>query len=453
MKIYKYLLFILLLIMTVISDSLFSYAASPNLIRVGLVKNIENLTSIRILNTNINLGFTKDKEYRAVFPLKSKNGIEISMVLDSYIPTDIYYNTYQEAKRSLNSKKIDTGIITIAKITSKNEVRFKILKKDSSKNRLSYKSRYLLKIKFNDEVILLDIESIGKNLQLQNIIKNNGINIENKGIYRGILEISTYGKDSLSIVNIIDIEDYLRGVIPLEMSSSWPIESLKAQAVAARSFAMAVSGSYKERGLDYSYKLTDTIAHQSYGGIKVERAETDRAVYETRGEFITYKNKIVKTPYFSTSGGSTEDAMNVWKKDMPWLRAVSDKYEDEPEKKPWNLVLSAEEIARNFSYELSNKRILNINIKKKSKSGRAILIEFITNRGNLSIEGTKFRKNLGLYSTKFNLKKLSVNSYEINGSGYGHGVGLSQSGAKGMALRGYNYKEILKYYYSDVEIN
>ena len=205
--------------------------------------------------------------------------------------------------------------------------------------------------------------------------------------------------------------------------------------------------------------------------MKAEEKETDKACKDTENEFVTYKNKVVKTTYFSTSGGYTESSENVWGGKKPWLRSVPDPYENKPEKKPWTIGYTRAELQnmlRGYAAKkgLSLGSIEKLTITHRSKSGRALSLLVKGSRGRLVLSKQEIRKAFNLYSTKINIysasdsvRSLSVESGKVkgdfifSGSGYGHGVGLSQSGARGMAEAGYGYKRIIMYYFTGVEVH
>ena len=258
----------------------------------------------------------------------------------------------------------------------------------------------------------------------------------------------------------------------MEMSHSWHASALKAQAVCARSFGAAVSGFGSDSDIKKGYKLTNTISHQSYEGMKVETKETDKAVKDTENEFVTYKNRVVKTTYFSTSGGYTESSENVWGGKKPWLRAVPDPYEIKPEKKPWTVSFTKFQLSSLLgSYAVNQGKSLGsieeLRVTRRSKSGRALSLLVKGSNGGLILRKQEIRKAFNLYSTKINVyassdfvrslssdKKSKVKGdFIFTGSGYGHGVGLSQSGARGMAEAGYGYKKIIMHYFTGVEVH
>lgn len=135
--------------------------------------------------------------------------------------------------------------------------------------------------------------------------------------YRGILIIQSRN-NSLTVINDIDIENYLKGVIPAEMPSGWDVEAHKAQAIAARSYALANLGKRADKG----YDLNDTPADQAYGGASAEKKSTSLAVQETKGIVLTHDQKIISAFYTSSAGGQTKSASSAWGKNIPYTRSV-----------------------------------------------------------------------------------------------------------------------------------
>ena len=143
--------------------------------------------------------------------------------------------------------------------------------------------------------------------------------------YRGYLKVYRLSGSDMTVINVVGFEEYLYGVVPREMSGGNPIEALKAQAVAARSYAYKSLGKYSK----WNFDVTNTTSDQAYGGVAVEHENATKAVDKTESQFVTYDGKIVSTPFFSTSAGFTESSENVWSSKVPYLVAVEDEYQSE----------------------------------------------------------------------------------------------------------------------------
>ena len=212
--------------------------------------------------------------------------------------------------------------------------------------------------------------------------------------YRGILEMRA-GSDGVNVVNVVNLEQYVRGVVALESPSSWPIEALKAQAVAARTYAITTS-----KGGDGWDQYSDTRS-QVYGGMSAETESTNRAVAETSGHIVTYEGRPVTTFFFSTSGGQTEDVENVWPggSAAPWLRSVEDPYDDESPKHRWRMrSMTLGQADRKLS-NLVKGRLRGIDVVSRGRSPRVVAADVVGSRGRTRVSGATLRARLGLPDT------------------------------------------------------
>lgn len=268
--------------------------------------------------------------------------------------------------------------------------------------------------------------------------------------YRGSILLSVSG-GRLNGINILGLEEYLCGVLPKEMSWSWPPEALKAQAVAARSYALY----QKSRSGEKEYDVYGTTSSQVYGGVEVEKEQTNRAVAETRGRVLFYNGQLVLAYFHSNSGGMTEDAKEVWTAEVPYLKGVRDDYSGIGPSYEWTAKVSLEEISgalKRSGETLGTVR--RIEPLEKSPSGRIRKIRIVHTAGEKVLTGNHFRVKSfprEIKSTLFTLEREGA-AVRFEGKGYGHGVGMSQWGARGMAEKGHTYEEILKYYYSGVAL-
>ena len=248
----------------------------------------------------------------------------------------------------------------------------------------------------------------------------------------------------------LELEDYVVGVVSCEMPASFNIEALKAMAVAARTFALYKLNTNK------NYKLSTTTKDQCY--ITKERMKKNwgnnfdrnykkilKAVSDTTNEYMTYKNKIIISFYFSISNGYTENCENVFSQKLDYLKSVDSSWDKEYSYKTKTVKFKVKDFLNKLN--INSNKINNIKISR-SKTGR--INKIIIN--NKEFKGTKFRSLLGLRSTDVDIKEEKDYIY-ITTRGYGHGVGMSQYGANAMAKKGYKYDEILKYYYKGIKIN
>jgi len=343
--------------------------------------------------------------------------------------------------------------------------------------------------------------------------------------YRGNIEIDIdkeYGK--LNVINIISIEEYLYGVLKKEISPRWPKETLKAQAIAARTFAIFNMNKYIDKG----YNICATTNSQAYGGVNHEDPLTNKAVDETRGVIMVYEGKPINAVYHSDSGGYTEDSENVWGSFLPYLRSVESKFEEKvsPPHHTWSYSINEKDLTEKLQkqgYKIN--LVVFIEPIKKSETGRINELVFTADNNTvINMKTNDFRSLIGadlIRSTLFHIEAIGKKStitedtedkkeiedreeqkesieeildqkedwtiqellelmkknkqerekekkevvpkvkitesytpftFLFSGSGNGHGVGMSQWGAHSMAIQGYKYQDILKYYYQGIDI-
>jgi stage II sporulation protein D len=252
------------------------------------------------------------------------------------------------------------------------------------------------------------------------------------------------------VVNVLGIEKYLNSVVGSEMPTKWPIEALKAQAIASRTYAL------KQKGNNL-FDIDSTQKNQVYNGLESRTYKTIRAVKSTRSLVLTYKNKLINALFHSSSGGMTENSQDVWKNKYPYLSSVKDFDINNP-KFRWQKKISSNELIDLFPKigGLKNIEILDI-----TSTGRVKNVKLIGVYGSDQISGVVLRKRLGLKSNfvrfkffeeELNNKLPSKKGLIVFGQGSGHGVGMSQWGAKYLASRGQKAERILKHFYRGVQI-
>lgn len=266
-------------------------------------------------------------------------------------------------------------------------------------------------------------------------------------------EINIRVLKSNNTVENINLEDYLVGVVSGEVPVYFEEEALKAQAVAARTYALK----QKENNRDKEYDVTDTVLSQVY------RSEEDlknqwkenydkyinkikNAVSSTKGEYVTYNNDVIYAFFFSTSNGYTEDNKNVFGQDLPYLKSVDSSFD----KNETNSFISKKELSLEEFYNKLNLEYndnLNIEILNRSSSNRVLNLKI----NGIEFKGRYFQSQLDLRSNDFDINK-NGNTIIITTKGFGHGVGMSQYGANALAKQHKNYEEILKYYYQGTEL-
>ena len=283
-------------------------------------------------------------------------------------------------------------------------------------------------------------------------------------------EYYNYGKikilhQEIGQIEEMAIDEYLYGVVSAEMPVNYEIEALKAQAVAARTYTIYQISNNKGKHGNADI-CNESICCQAWIS-KEERMkkwkEEEReknwnkillAVNSTKGKIITYNNEVINAFFHSNSGGKTELASNVWigGKDFPYLQSVETSGEDGYVQYNSEVVISKADLLEKIRKEYKDIQINfdekeNIKVLEYTDSGRVKTVKI----GNMEIAGTKIRSLFNLKSTNFTIKTENDNII-FSVIGYGHGVGMSQTGADSMAKQGKNYEEIIKHFYTGVEI-
>jgi stage II sporulation protein D len=215
------------------------------------------------------------------------------------------------------------------------------------------------------------------------------------GSYRGVVEFRPSVSGGVNAINLVSLEDYVAGVVARESPSSWPLEALKAQAVAARTYAITTS----KAGAGFDH-YADTRS-QVYGGVAAETAATNQAVADTRGQVVTYDGKPVVTFFFSTSGGRTENVenTNVGAGPQPWLVSVEDPYDDVSPKHRWRPAKLTPAEAQVKLAGLVKGRFRGIEVIRRGRSPRVVAADVIGSRGRTRVDGATLRARLGLLDT------------------------------------------------------
>jgi len=268
--------------------------------------------------------------------------------------------------------------------------------------------------------------------------------------YRGRALLSVQDGEILA-VNYVDLDEYLYSVVGSEMPSNWPLEALKAQAVAARSFALHKRNTQGNA----RYDLGDTTTWQVYKGIGAETTSTQAAVSQTAGQVLTYNGSIIEAVFHSSSGGHTENVEDVWSQPLPYLRGVAD-FDQYAPVFQWQETFSASQMRQRIT---GVGNIISMTPVSVTPQGRVREMKIIGDAGQRVLSGNELRRALDLRSSLFRVapaggssggNKSSVpTTFVVQGRGFGHGLGLSQWGAYGLASQGYNYQQILGHYYQN----
>ena len=373
-------------------------------------------------------------------------------------------NFKKELKKFLNNLKINfnkivltcsgiiIGSIILTNNNFNNEVSMKYV--PNIDTRIPYITHYGNEEIIDDNIIVNnDVNETTKNVNnSQNISKNveKSVNTEhintnntssNNTTNSSVSEITVYRSNG-SVINL-NMTDYLIGVVSSEMPASFNFEALKAQSVLARTYALKAKQTGK--------KLTDTVSTQSY--IDIDQMKNKwgnsfntyynkikNAVENTNGEYLSYNGNYIEALYHSTNNGKTESSLDVFGNYYPYLISVSSEYDKNASSYLRTINMPLDTISNKLGVSLNNDSVISI----LSYTDGGNIKEININGNNFS--GKKVRELLGLRSADFDIS-ISDNNANITTRGYGHGVGMSQYGANGMANAGYSYKDILSHYY------
>lgn len=323
--------------------------------------------------------------------------------------------------------------------------------------------------------------------------------------YYGSFAYPRTGGGNLSVINYVPLEDYVKGVVPYEMSPSWQLEALKAQAVCARSFAVNGLGKHDAQGFD----VCNSTDCQVYRGANQATDHSDNAVAQTAGVTLSYQGKPAVGYYFAADGGATEDAVNVWGGEYGYLKGVIDPYEDteNAQNAIWTVQMTASEVGSKLKaagYSLGT--VADVRVTQTTETGNVLTVTVTDTAGKtVTVEKAKARSVFGLNSQRYTVTgnraeqttpapqpatdsglgtsilrglraaftggKLDAStqsgtastpvstpvstvstSFTFSGRGWGHHVGMSQYGAKAMAEQGKTYDEILKFYFTGITL-
>lgn len=505
----KFILKLSLICLIFVIFGLESKANAATDIRVGLEHLYKDKNVITIYNTSLKMGYSVNDSYKAEVILKSQNGFSFEPINSVFFHEENYYSSYSAAYKAAQNRIVDKMKPYICSC-GRNKWRLYYTEKDKMPdNCVICNETGIYKITFGNKTILADCSESSAYPQFKAAGGEQCISLGTRK-YRGRIEIGRYGKTTLTAVNIVNIENYLKGVVTCEMNSTWEPEALKVQAVCARSYAFAKCSFSSDTSLKTPYVINDTDSSQVYGGYSLETNASVSAVLKTKGEVLYSEGKPLITYYSSTSGGATDFSSDIWGGNSFNYIGVFDEYETEPEKRPWTVKYTKNEfeaLLRNKGYSIEN--VTDVFPEILSDSGRVTSLKIKSSGGNVSISGSKLRSLFGLPSTKFivvsadnydnysvyaldgsnNMKASQASDYyiisgqgdvsEISGNtdqmviisdsnmtnfpltkpktdeiwflgmGSGHGIGMSQSGANGMAKAGFDYKAILYYYFKD----
>jgi stage II sporulation protein D len=270
------------------------------------------------------------------------------------------------------------------------------------------------------------------------------------------VEVAVF-RTAQSQVEKVPLNEYLIGVVAAEMPAEFELEALKAQALTARTYYVKQMMGGATTGLPKGAHVTDTTAHQVYLNkaelkkqwkekFEQKYAKVKEAVQATDGQILTYEGEPIEATFFSTSNGFTENSEDYWSNNIPYLRSVQSPWDTSSPKYTEQKIISVSEFERKLGVKLTDRSEVG-KITQKTEGNRVGKVEI----GGKVLSGRDVRDMLGLNSSDFKWYAKGDNIV-IETKGYGHGVGMSQYGANGMAAEGKNYKDIVQHYYQGVEI-
>ncbi len=270
--------------------------------------------------------------------------------------------------------------------------------------------------------------------------------------YRGSIEIVEDQAGTLTVINEVSLEEYVMGVLAGEVPRNWPLEALKAQAIAARTFAVFTQN--QARAKSERYDLENTAFFQMYQGSGLVNENIRTAVTQTEGEILTYNSMPIMAVFHSNCGGETSGSIDVWSHDQPYLKSVSCQFGNDGTHYRWEADVSTSDMARKLrAAGLKIADVIQVEPLDRDESNRIKELSIMDENGqSKKIKGSVFRMAIGpdvIRSTRFDVH-VKQDRVVFNGKGWGHGVGLCQEGAYGMARDGYRAFDILRHYYYGV---
>lgn len=264
--------------------------------------------------------------------------------------------------------------------------------------------------------------------------------------YRGRMYVRAAG-GKVDVINYVPLESYLASVLGGEMGAGWPLEALKAQAVVARSYVLAKMKASKRR----AYDVDATVLSQVYKGLIGEAASTRRAVEETDSRVLTYRGEIIEAYFHSTCGGRTEDGRSLWGGNLDYLTSLQDPYCEDAPDYFWVLRVAPKELGA----KVGLPPVSEVKVLARAKGGRALKVQFAGGTQKKVFDGDAVRRALGYNKLKSTLFQVSAEhgKFVFKGSGSGHGVGMCQWGARAQAKQGRSYRDILKFYFPEADLD
>jgi stage II sporulation protein D len=263
--------------------------------------------------------------------------------------------------------------------------------------------------------------------------------------YRGGIEVLPT-EHGLAVVNEVDLEAYVAGCVAREIPSSWQPEALRTQAVVSRTYALHE----KEQRGDRAWDLTASTEGQRYGGLDAETPASREAALDTRGEYLAFEGRPLLAAFHAAAGGRTAGASEIWNEALPYLQSQAVEGEDDSPDTYWRAVFSRDELAAALAVlGEATGEVEDVQVVERTASGRAARVRVRGRDATVDVRAAELRDALGdgrIRSTLFDVRS-SADGFVFVGSGSGHGVGLSQWGARAMVARGARHSEILARFY------
>lgn len=489
-----------------------SFGLDSDYIDVGLNYGNQIDSVIISFDNGMALGYNKSDDFEELITFGNVKSIIVKRDMKYNIKSNNSYGSLRDAQGDLKEVQnsgysayilIDNGIfICVADFDTQSSA-------SSSVKKIKSATGINMEL-LEDSKNFVKIYSGNKILLGYNTLDNRDLYLKSKGLffqyngkkYRNGIKFFRMNSSDLTVINRLLVDEYLYGVVPKEMNESWPKEALKAQAVTARGFAIKSMGKHNEFGFD----VCSTTDCQAYGGYDSEKAQSNEAVDETSGELLYYGSEIANTYYHSNSGGTTANIKDIWGSDYPYLVSVDDEFSIGAPNSSWKLEYSSNELDQLISDKgLSIGKIQDIEVLERSLDGRVTKLELNGTLDSKILSKEESRKFFGytkLKSLNFDLyknesivvknddktltstidgkyiisgdqkvtktdannvyvafsgkeaKELTCSNadFTIYGRGFGHGIGMSQYGAKKMAELGYTYDKILYHYYKGTSV-
>ena len=437
-------------------------ASMPEHISVGLFFNDTAVSSVSLSSGNgFNIG-TYDEGFNTIFSISDTQQLVVQRDASHYIGLNNPLKNVSEAQKileKLQDDKMTALMVHEAKgwnvfigpytslMDAEDEMRY--LDLDPREWATMRINNDLIRIsdRKNNPILLYRDNAPLHISDLSTSINKSIIQVGNEK-YRGATTIRSLNGHLLTVINRLPIEQYLYGVVPREMPATWHIEALKAQAVAARGFALANIGKFSHLGFD----VCNTVNSQVYGGYNSEKTATTKAVDETYGKIMSANGELVIPYYHSNSGGHTESSENVWREAVSYVRGVDDPYSIDAPHGQWQETISLKELEiKLMQNQINIGSVLDLAIIELSPNGRVLELEIRGTQGSHTVFKQETRWIFDLKSNYFTMT-LNNNNVFFTGYGYGHGVGMSQHGARVMAESGFSWQQILQHYFTNIRI-